>query len=1209
MSNYNGLLYVFDKDENLLIILDNQASDGDIFFNDEFKKSLNDEWSYKFDIDMSKLGNIALEYNKVGFFDRRGNFQLFMIQDLEDNISDTAIRTAYALHDFQVLNENIIENGKITGTASEVLAVALKGTTYSVGKVDTTEQQVKDITMITSLEAVYSIAETFGLEVYWRLELDSNNSKISKRYVDLVKRIGKDTNLSFNFGLNVTSIKRKINNNFFTALYGRGKQLKDGSYANFGDATWVKGDNPTNKPKGQIWVADEEAVKKYGLRKGIYSNQNISIPTTLLSRTWEKLQKVNKPKLNYEASVIELSSIVGYENLEINLGDRFNIRDSEYNINEEVRVISETESILDELNKSVELGDPVKALTDDFENEEDIYIPEDGQDGQDGKPGQDAIYANLTNDSHVVPCDENGNNGVYSGCETTIELYEGTSKLTTGVTYAYKTSNGVVGTGNSSGSYAVTNMTVDTGYVDLIATYNNIEYKQRFSISKSKNGKNSITINLTNENQTFPALSSGVIQNNIVTSTTVNAYKGTKKVTATIGNILPVNGLSFSIQGETLTIVALSGSDLADSGEFDIPIIVEGVTYTKTFTYSKVKNGSDGADGDVGDFPDSLPDVPVLSAEGYFATISITWTFENKMYYDYELYASDVKGFTPTSNDLIFEGKASAFLHEVKPMERWYYKVRAKNSHGRYTAFSSEVYAETMKITDGTKYFESAAIKDALIEELRLDRGWIGTLRGHYIDARNLSVTDGNGKRTLDIDSFGNVNLDVTTLKISSSDVATKNYVNTSTSDQLKNYYTKKETDTNIQVNLNSITSKVESVENNQTIIDGKVSNLETWKKSAEQKITDSAIVNTVKAAKDTNGKNTFAQQSDITQLNDSWTAKFNDGYNQGITTINKNGIIVTSSNVKSKTSMSASGFKITKTDTNEEVFKVNSDGTLSLKGNMTVVGGSINIANKFKVDAYGRGTFEEQVFCQNLYAGYLRCYDGLQIKTTNNAWSTIAKYDDSAGRIRFGYGAYADGRNVWYDGGDYVKVRAKERLELTCKSWDAESDTKYSAQLQYYFGSDGSPVITFRPAMNNNMLLGSSSNRWKRIYSTEALNVASDRNAKENISYINPLYQKATTSDITLDDLYSFVKNELYIAKYNYKNSSKDTIGFIAQDLLEVDVNNSKAYDIANIVVNVDEEKNLSYDTGAYMNVLAGALKQAILKIEKLEGLINGRN
>ena len=53
------------------------------------------------------------------------------------------------------------------------------------------------------------------------------------------------------------------------------------------------------------------------------------------------------------------------------------------------------------------------------------------------------------------------------------------------------------------------------------------------------------------------------------------------------------------------------------------------------------------------------------------------------------------------------------------------------------------------------------AISDALIGELNLGRGWYGELRGNYIDAKQMSVTDGNGKRTLDIDSFGNVNLDV----------------------------------------------------------------------------------------------------------------------------------------------------------------------------------------------------------------------------------------------------------------------------------------------------------------------------------------------------------------------------------------------------------------------------------------------------------------
>ena len=77
LSNYNGLLYIFDRNEKLLNILNNEASKSNIFFDDEFKKELNGEWSYKFSVDMSKTNDIMLEYNKVGFYDRRGNFQLF----------------------------------------------------------------------------------------------------------------------------------------------------------------------------------------------------------------------------------------------------------------------------------------------------------------------------------------------------------------------------------------------------------------------------------------------------------------------------------------------------------------------------------------------------------------------------------------------------------------------------------------------------------------------------------------------------------------------------------------------------------------------------------------------------------------------------------------------------------------------------------------------------------------------------------------------------------------------------------------------------------------------------------------------------------------------------------------------------------------------------------------------------------------------------
>lgn len=223
--------------------------------------------------------------------------------------------------------------------------------------------------------------------------------------------------------------------------------------------------------------------------------------------------------------------------------------------------------------------------------------------------------------------------------------------------------------------------------------------------------------------------------------------------------------------------------------------------------------GPAGADGSIGDFPESLPSVPHITAKVYgFANIELSWTFENKVYYSYELYGSKTKGFVPNTFNLIFSGQASAYLYQAEPDETWYFRTCAINTHGQRTEFSAEVKVNTVKISDLSNYVESAAIGDALIGELNLGRGWYGELRGNYIDARQLSVTDGNGKRTLDIDSFGNVNLDVASLKIQSSSVATEAFVS------------------GVQEGINET-----------------VSNLNSRVDSAEQKVTDTAITNTVK--------------------------------------------------------------------------------------------------------------------------------------------------------------------------------------------------------------------------------------------------------------------------------------------------------------------------------------------------------------------------
>lgn len=201
----------------------------------------------------------------------------------------------------------------------------------------------------------------------------------------------------------------------------------------------------------------------------------------------------------------------------------------------------------------------------------------------------------------------------------------------------------------------------------------------------------------------------------------------------------------------------------------------------------KIDNITDNELND-SEFPDTLPDAPIISGKGLFATIMLEWSYENKMYYTYELFASKIKDFSPGPTNKIFEGKASAFLHEVNPEETWYYRARAKNTHDHCTDYSTQLAVSTYKISDSANYFEEAAIKDATIGELKLDRGWVGKLIGHHIDARNLTVTDGNGKKTLEIDSFGRVKLDVTSLKISANNVPTFENVKDEIQNSINNY-------------------------------------------------------------------------------------------------------------------------------------------------------------------------------------------------------------------------------------------------------------------------------------------------------------------------------------------------------------------------------------------------------------------------------------
>lgn len=230
--------------------------------------------------------------------------------------------------------------------------------------------------------------------------------------------------------------------------------------------------------------------------------------------------------------------------------------------------------------------------------------------------------------------------------------------------------------------------------------------------------------------------------------------------------------------------------------------------------------GPSGEDGKVENMPDTLPSVPVLTSKVYgMGSVELSWTFENKLYYTYELYASRTKDFTPNVFDLIHAGQSSSFSFDANPGETWYFKVCAMNSHNKRTPFGNQVEVVLTKVEDMNNYFSEMAIGKAVVQSLSIDYMEAGIIKGNWIDMRHLTLTDGNGKRVIDIDSFGNARLDVTELKINSSGVSTLQNVSDKMTDAIN--VSTSYTNAQIQQVNNEISTKVSKDiynENNERI-------------------------------------------------------------------------------------------------------------------------------------------------------------------------------------------------------------------------------------------------------------------------------------------------------------------------------------------------------------------------------------------------------
>ncbi|SNS83984.1 MULTISPECIES: phage tail protein [unclassified Azospirillum] len=220
------------------------------------------------------------------------------------------------------------------------------------------------------------------------------------------------------------------------------------------------------------------------------------------------------------------------------------------------------------------------------------------REGADGANGADAITAILTNEAHTLAASPSGVVGSYAGASTRMLVFQGTTDVTASWTISISGSTGATAT-MANGEITVTDMTADSGYVDITATRSGFTtINKRFSLTKSKTGATGQTgptgpkggdaklAVLTSDSQTFRIAKNGTVTPSIITLTAAGQNLGGAPSFTVISGKATLAG-----SGTTRTL----SYEAMESEAVSVKIDWDG--QTDTLSIVKLREGADGANG------------------------------------------------------------------------------------------------------------------------------------------------------------------------------------------------------------------------------------------------------------------------------------------------------------------------------------------------------------------------------------------------------------------------------------------------------------------------------------------------------------------------------------------------------------------------------------------------------------------------------------
>jgi len=399
-------LSIFDPYDKRLAILSNEGTGACPFWDAIYREELNKGGTFTFTVPANHDDSqFVVAENKVAFRDKDDNLRLFVIKETEEKDGENGpLIEVYCDPEYiDELNDIVIEDKRPQDrTAEYALGQVLEESRWQVGEVAELGTNTTNFYFMTGIESINRILDVWGGEIRDRIEVSGN--KIVGRYIDILTRRGADTGKRWEIDKDIIEITRLTQSYPKTALYGRGASLETegGGFSrllSFEDVEWsVANGDPVDKPKGQKWVGDPDALYKYGRRKldvepitgttprvyseqdkydashayihrfGIYENGNIEDPEELLWATWNELQEQKRPFENYTLDVLLYAEKAGLDHEKVRLGDTSIALDRRFArpIEVEERIIAYEYDVANPDDKGkVELGQFRELFSDD----------------------------------------------------------------------------------------------------------------------------------------------------------------------------------------------------------------------------------------------------------------------------------------------------------------------------------------------------------------------------------------------------------------------------------------------------------------------------------------------------------------------------------------------------------------------------------------------------------------------------------------------------------------------------------------------------------------------------------------------------------------------------------------------------------------------------------------------------------------------------